>query len=463
MEISNFTIVNADTEMKPKTKLQKMVVECSEKLPPLSAYQEKQAINEVAPHLAKHNSKNEYVCLDCGHSWKGKRSTTIVCPHCGRELTVDTSRQSRYYVKDYFALITKRNGLQVVRMFLMSTTLCKGEKANYWIKEAFQRWIAPNGQNVIISRRRHFMARYCDSFDYFSEMSLKMEVAGHMVAPYKIIGKVSVIPEIKRNGFDGDFHKISPYRLFTALLQNNKIETLWKMKQRDLVEYSIKSYTYPLDEHWPSIKIALRHHYVIRDPSMWFDYLRFLKYLDKDIRNPQLIFPQDLVQAHDTWHSKYQAKQERELRERRERNQMSFEQRYFNSKDYPKDEQQYERLKSKFFGLAFTEGDMVVKPLTNIKEFADEARLMHHCVFSNKYFNKENALIFHAMVDGVSVATIEFNLETLEIIQCRGPHNSRPALYDRITELIKGHINEIIAKKSLKDIQNHDREHTDCA
>lgn len=129
--------------MKPRTNLQKTVVECSQKLLPLSAYQEKQAFKEVAPHMAKHNSKNEYVCLDCGHKWIGKRASTIVCPHCGQELEVDTSRRWNYSVKDYFAVVTVCSGFQVVRMFLMATYLRRGEPAQHWIGEAFQRWITP--------------------------------------------------------------------------------------------------------------------------------------------------------------------------------------------------------------------------------------------------------------------------------------------------------------------------------
>lgn len=463
MNISDFTIANADIEMKPRTKLQKTVAGLAEKLPPLSAYQERQAVREVSPHMAKHNSKKEYVCLDCGHKWKGERSTTVICPHCGNELTVDTSRKWNCDIKDYFAVVTRCGGFQVVRMFLMATHLKRGEPARYWIREAFQRWITPSGENVIISRCRHFLARYLDSFDYTSDLSLKMENAGHTVAPHKIVGQVRVIPELARNGFRGDFHDVNPYRLFNALLSNNRVETLWKVGQYELARHFINASFYRISDCWPSIKIALRHHYQVNDASMWVDYIGYLSAMGKDIRNPRLVLPENLQQAHDEWRGRLEARRAREARIREEQRRITTEQQYFQSKEYPKDARRYERLKSRFFGLTFVDGEITVTPLASIQEFADEARLMGHCVFSNKYFNKEDSLILHAIVDGTSVATIEFNLQTLEIIQCRGHHNSRPELYDRITSLIKGHINEIIASNKTQNIKNHDERDTDCA
>ena len=125
--------------MKPRTKLQKKVFKYSQELLPLSEYQKKQAIRKVAPHIAKLNSKHEYVCLDCGHSWKGDDVKTIVCPHCQTKLEVQKDRKIKHIDKAYFAIISKSHGFQVIRMFQMNTNLRKGEKPHYWFGEAFQR------------------------------------------------------------------------------------------------------------------------------------------------------------------------------------------------------------------------------------------------------------------------------------------------------------------------------------
>lgn len=434
--------------MKPRTKLQKAVVESARTLPPLSDYQRQQAIKHVASHIAKLNSKGEYVCLDCGHQWYGEKSKKAICPECGAKLKVDTSRRWNYREDDYFALITRRNGFQVIRMFHMTTRLRKGKKAEYSIMEAFQRWITPTRKNVIVSRKRNFMAHYCDSWDWCSDLELRNEHYAHSIGPYKIIGRRSVIPELIRNGFDGDFHGANPHYLFNQLFDNNKIETLWKVGQFELARHFIGN-SYRLNEYWPSIKILMRHHYHIKDASMWCDLWGFLQELGKDVRNPKFICPQNLKSAHDDWQRKVEAKRERE-RERRERQrELEEERRYIeNIKQAKKDQRKYKKAKSKFFDLEFIDNELLVRPLVSVQEFIDEGRLHHHCVFTAKYYDRNSSLIFHALIDGLSVATIEFNLENMEIVQCRGKHNSKPEQYDRIVALINKNKNQIIKRLS---------------
>lgn len=439
--------------MKPKTKLQKAVVKSMETLPPLSDYQRQQAIEHVAEHIAKCDSKGNYVCLDCGHKWHGEKSKAVVCPECGAKLKVDTSRKWNFSSKDYFAIITRCNGLQVIRMFLMSTVLRRSEKAQYWIGEAFQRWITPDRVNVIVSRKRNFMAHYCDSWDWGSDLELRNEHYAHSIGPYKIIGKRSVIPELIRNGFDGNFHDANPHYLFNKLFENNKIETLWKVGQFALARHFIYD-SHHLNECWPSIKILMRHHYHVKDATMWCDLWGFLHELGKDVRNPKFICPQNLKATHDDWQRQVEAKRERE-HERLEREHEEWERQreldrqreYISDVERVKADQcKYEEAKSKFFDLEFTDDELIVKPLVSVTEFLNEGNFHHHCVFTAKYYEKPQSLIFHALIDGISVATIEFNLERMEIMQCRGKHNSKPEQYDRIIALINKNKNQIIKK-----------------
>lgn len=432
--------------MKPRTKLQKAVVESARTLPPLSDYQRQQAIKHVASHIAKLNSKGDYVCLDCGHQWHGEKTSKIVCPGCGAKLKVDTTRRWNYCENDYFALITRCNGFQVIRMFHMTTRLRKGEKAEHYILEAFQRWITPMRDNIIMSRKRNCMAHYYDSWDWGSDLELRKEHYAHSIGPYKIIGRCNVIPELIRNGFDGHFHGANPHYLFNQLFENNKIETLWKVGQFELARHFIGN-SYRLNEYWPSIKILMRHHYHVKDATLWCDLLGFLNELGKDARNPKFICPQNIKVAHDEWQRKLEAKRERE-RERIERQrELEAEQRYLNDvKRAKKEQKKYQKAKSKFFDLIFIDKELFVKPLVSIQEFIDEGKIHHHCVFINKYYDREHSLIFHALIGETSVATIEFDLKSFEIVQCRGKFNSKPEHYDRIVALINKNKNRIIKK-----------------
>lgn len=429
--------------MKPKNKFQRKILELSKTLSPLNQHQYKEAVRKVAPHIAKYNSKKEYVCLDCGHSWKGDEATKVVCPHCSAKLDVDKTRKWSYCDKAYFAIITKRGGCQVVRMFFMQTNLRKGKKATYWIDEAFQRWLTPDAQEVIVGRARHWMYRYCDIWNWGSHMEIRPENYGHLVTPYKVVGHSSVIPEISRNGYKGNLHNCSPYPLFHNLLTSSKIETAWKAGQYKLVGYSLGR-SYEFDKYWKSIKVAIRHKYKIQNPSMWFDLLYALNYLGKDLLNPKFICPENLKLAHDEWIAKKERKQAIEQERRQRERYMSSKQLYLaNSKEL---EYHYKKVNSRFFDLEFVDRELVVKPLTSVREFLKEGTDLHHCVFANKYYDKKGVLILHALIRGKSVATIEFSLNNFTILQCRGAYNKLPPQHDRIVTLINKNTSKIMSK-----------------
>ncbi len=434
--------------MKPRNKFQKRLLKLSQSLSPLNEYQRQGAIKKIAPHIAKYNSKKEYVCLDCGHSWTGEKKKNVVCPHCSSKLKVDSSRKWNYCVKDYFAIVTKCQGFQVIRMFFMQVNLRRGEKATYWMEEAFQSWITPDGKTTIIGRARHWLSHYCDLWNWYSDMEIRNESAGHSVVPAGIVGHSSVIPEIKRNGFNGDFHHCYPRALCKKLLTDNRIETAWKVGQYRLVRHSLSN-SYEFSRHWSSIKVAIRHKYQIKDPSLWYDMLNAMSYLGKDVLNPKFICPENLKKSHDEWIAKKQAKEAQEARRRELERQMSEEERYLkNLKRARRDERRYKKAMSRFFDLKFIDNEIVIKPLISVKEFLEEGRALHHCVFTNQYYLRNDVLILHALVGDTSIATIELSLQDYSVIQCRGAHNSKPAMYDRIMSLIKKSTPKIMSKRA---------------
>lgn len=434
--------------MKPRNKFQEKVLKLSQSLSSLNEYQRQNAIKKIAPHIAKYNSKKEYVCLDCGHSWTGEKMKKVVCPHCLSKLKVDSSRKWNYCEKDYFAIVTKCQGFQVIRMFFMQTNLRRGKKATYWMEEAFQNWITPDGNTAIIGRTRQGLTRYCDSWNWHSEMEIRNESAGHHVAPTGIVGHSSVIPAIKRNGFKGDFHNCNPNAICRKLLTDNRVETVWKVGQYRLVQHTLAN-SYEFSKYWHSIKVAIRHKYQIKDPSLWYDMLNAMNYLGKDILNPKFICPENLKKSHDEWIAKKRAKEAQEARRREREREMAEERRYLeNLKKVEHDEIQYKTAMSTFFDLEFIDNEIVIKPLTSVKEFMEEGRSLHHCVFTNQYYLRNDVLILHALVDNTSIATIEFSLENYSVIQCRGAYNSKPAMYDRIMSLIKKSTPQIMSKRT---------------
>lgn len=89
------------------------------------------------------------------------------------------------------------------------------------------------------------------------------------------------------------------------------------------------------------------------------------------------------------------------------------------------DEKRFHELKSKFFGIRFTDGTIQVHVLESVQEHLEEGVAMHHCVFDNAYYLRENSLILSATIEGRRIETIEVNLDTLKVVQSRGVCNPK--------------------------------------
>ena len=428
--------------MKPRNKYQQMVLEYSRHLPPLSDYQYRQAVDTVAPHTAKLNAKGQYVCMDCGHTWYGDRAERTVCPGCGRKFEVQTDRKKSYSESYYIQVVTVFRGFQVFRMFMFRATFRKGSAAEYTVREAFQRWTKPGSKDVIVGRSRCYPGFYCDLWNFSSKMEIRSENVGHGIGPYAVVGIPRVLPEYVRNGFRGDFHRCSPYDVLNRLVTDNRFETMWKVGRYDLASHYL-FHDHGIDRVWPSLKVAMRHHYIQSDIGLWEDVVRILDELGKDIRNPALICPPDLCKAHAQWLKKLQTQRQRE-KTRRD---------IIEAAEY---EAQYSKEKKNFLDLEFSDREITVRPLLNVMEFVTEGELMHHCVFANKYYQKASSLILHALVEEVSVATIEFDLRELRIVQCRAKFNQKPELDERIRRLIDSNKDEIAGRKyGRRNRRNH--------
>ena len=71
-----------------------------------------------------------------------------------------------------------------------------------------------------------------------------------------------------------------------------------------------------------------------------------------------------------------------------------------------------------------------------VQEYLEEGTAMHHCVFSNEYYLKENSLILSATIEGRRIETIEVNLDTLKVVQSRGVCNKNTEYHDQIVSLV---------------------------
>ena len=167
--------------------------------------------------------------------------------------------------------------------------------------------------------------------------------------------------------------------IIPALLTDSRAETLFKGGRiADLRHFLINPHG--IDQYWAAYKITLRKHYLITDIALWCDYVDMLKRLGKDAHSPKYVCPENLQEAHDMAQRKLQAQQDKEAEARRR--QQAIE-----------NEERFQELKAPFFGITFTDGVIQVKVLESVQEYLEEGKALHHCVFTNEYYLKEQSLI----------------------------------------------------------------------
>jgi len=420
--------------MKPKNKFQKQVFELSKKLPPLTKVQEEWACHHCFEHVGRKTAKGIITCLNCGHTWQGNSHLADVllgaeCSACSVKLTVSNTRKRVFKQAEYFCIVTVKENFQVLRFFLVQYYARAGKKAQYSISEVTQRWIAPTGKYTTIAKKRP-LSYYDVTWNLSSKLEIRPERDHHYINPSGIYPRQRLIPELKRGGYKGDCHKVNPFDLFLTLLTDSRAETLLKAGQTKVLKYFAGKSFHRIDNYWASIKICIRNNYQISDVSIWRDYLDLLRFFGKDLHNAKYVCPCDLKAEHDRYVKKKKEWQKRQDREEARKKALEDEKRFFE-------------MKSRFFGIQFTDGLIQVRVLESVDEIMQEGDAMHHCVFTNEYHLKPDTLILSARIEGRRIETVALSLSQLKVLQCRGVCNQNTAYHDRIIRLVKKNISLI--------------------
>jgi len=415
--------------MKPKNKFQQQVFELSKTLAPITKVQKKWAFQNCFEHIGRRTTKGVITCSECGHTWQGcgeliDNLLGAECPACSTKLKVTTTRKSVFKQTEYFCIVTTCNDFQVLRFFYLTACFKTGQKAQYSINEVVQRWIAPNGKYATIAKIKLAVC-YFDIWNFNSALEIRPEKDYHSIIPTCIYPRQRLIPELKRGGYKGECYNINLFDLFSTLLSDSRAETLLKTGQTKVLKfYAGSNYFHKINDYWASIKICIRNGYHIKDVSVWRDYIDLLRFFGKDLHNAKYVCPADLTAEHDRYVQKKREWQERERKEQKKQKALE-------------DETKFQEMKSRFFGIQFSDGIIQIRVLESAEEIMQEGDIMHHCVFTNEYHLKPDSLILSACVNGQKVETIEFSLSKMQVVQSRGICNKNTEYHDRIIELVK--------------------------
>ena len=263
-------------------------------------------------------------------------------------------------------------------------------------------------------------------------MSLKQ--SGNIYYPhsYDIDGyvypKVKVLPILRRNGLRTSFHGVTPAVLIRALLGENRYaEMLIKTRQYGMLEFYMRRGG--LSHPW-AVNICNRNGYIIKDGSMYDDYLRLLDYFHLDTHNAHYVCPKNLKKEHDKLVEK---KRKIEAKIRAEQKRKERIERMFRMKQ---DILSFIKRIQPFLGMEIKDKGIVIRPLESVTQFYLEGKAMHHCVYQNEYYRRKDCLILTAQKNGKRLETIEVNLKTFKIIQSRAACNKTSDYHDKIIELV---------------------------
>lgn len=431
--------------MKPKNAQQRQIAVLSKRLKPITEKQVTWAYRHCFEHIAYRTAKNTLTCGDCGHTWKSETTLAdavcgCTCPHCGAELKVNDTRKRTFNQCYYFCVVTTCKGFQVVRIVMIKSTSKKGSASTYFYQEVAQRWIMPDGKITTMALLRG-IGCYADLWYFGSGMEIRPH---HDI--YNIISncdnypRVRVLPIFKRNGFKGKFHNASPTKFLQSLLTDSKAETLLKAGQHAVLPHFIH-YPHRMGSLWNAVKICIRNGYIIKDATMWCDYINLLKHFHKDTQNAKYICPADLKAEHDRLVAMRNRQQERQDRERERRWEIERQESECRKLErMQENERLYAEMKAKYLDLVFSDGVLRIQVLQSVQEFYEEGKAMRHCVFTNDYFKRKDSLIFSARIGDERIETIEISLETFQIVQSRGECNQDTKYHNQIISLVRENI-----------------------
>lgn len=411
-------------------------------LPKLTDKQERYAIDKCFDKVG-YVSKQNVWCTCCSKSFPAAPTVastgTAKCPWCGEPLKLEKSRKTKEVARWYYSIVTTCKGWQVFRHFVAEKWTRKDYGTFYSVKECVQNWLDAAGHEVTVARSTHYVPYVYDAWNWDKPMAIKDRRRQYSYNPDKYdvdaaftYPRRALLPIIKRNGFTGRCKTLSAFAQAKLLLTDREAEVLAKNGQYALLGWKwakgYKEFCMPFAH---SIRIASKHGYIVKDASMWMDYLDLLGYFHLDTHNAHYVCPDNLKEVHDHLLARKKRAEERKAAEERR-------------KDAAKWEKIYHEEKARFFGVCFGNEHITVTVIKSVQDMADEGKAMHHCVYDMGYYKKSDSLILTARdTSGKRIETIEVSLKTFSVVQSRGVCNKNTEYHEEIIQLVNDNINLI--------------------
>lgn len=443
--------------MKPRNAIQKKIWPLKNGLNPLSPGQKRFGQQHCNPSYYC-RSRNRLFCLECGHKWKGESLLYqsilgVTCPNCHKELKKLENYRSKIRVMEYYGVIDRVEDMQVVRIFAVYKYMTKLKEPTYTFLEAIQHWITPEGRMESLTRGVQSFTNYYDAWCHGSGIEFRIDTYNHAlrckIDPSEVYPDHRLTPKVVRNGFTGQFHGLAPQFLFSMILQDHRCELLLKAGMYNVLSYVVGHMDY-LENLWTSLRICIRHRYVIEDVTLWADMIRNIRLIGHDLHSPHYVCPVDLLKAHDRWMRYFQANEWKLLKSDRDQEEIRLR------KKFDALQGEYDKHIERFKGLEFRDGELVIRPMEMIEQFYHIGKWMHHCIYTNAYYEQKQSLMLLASVGDIPMEAVQVDIGSLKVNQSRGRFNQPTSYHDRILELAKKNM-KMISKRLKPPKENENR------
>lgn len=383
-----------------------------------------------------------YYCSECGQEIHGGVFAKE-CPHCHAKWNSNPEPYMQKCDVGYHMVMEAKGDIQLCRVYKIKRTTQFKRKSDIDVWEVERIFYAPNGERKVFSVNfcpySYIVDSFCQTADWHmrNEYDWDTRAAFRYNLPVDSFQVKSLTKAWRYKDVPAILNGCSGRTDVLRYLAYPWAETWHKVGQDRLLRYVCINDIMPTKEMKQAVNICTRNHYIILDPSMWLDYLDLLQEFHLDTHNAKYVCPVNLLEAHQALLNRKHREEEREWAADRWR---AFELREKREANFAKMVANWSQHMGEMLNIDLTGDNLSIRPLQSIKEFKQEGEAMHHCVFAMGYYdyiNHPNTLILSAKDDnGKRLATIEYNMASNTIVQCRAACNAVPERYNEICKLI---------------------------
>ena len=368
--------------------------------------------------------------------WTGKAITGDLKEY----KVVNTTKRTYKQTDGNVMIFEAHKSYQFIRWFNISVYAKVGKKADIMITEVMRYIFSPTNR-IYFGRVRTYVMFYSWAWVLTTNLNYhNLNLKQYEFIPNGVI-KHSMINRFKKVHFAKELYPYTVEYLTEIMKGSYQYETLVEIGHTDIAKYFLAK-NKNIESYWAQIKIALRNNYNIFQQvkenwyysgcGLWLDEVDNIRSLGLDDRSPKYICPKNLNKAHGIHNARVTSIRHSKQALVQLRNDMAKNQHYI-------------KVHKKYLNKIIETNEFIIRPLQDIPEFKTEADKMHHCLFSAKYYNRDNSLILTVRdKNNRRLETCEIDIEAKSINQCFGACDQYTEYHNKILNTVKRNMNMLL-------------------